>query len=150
MDILIREAVLDDAQAIRKLNIESLGYDYPLDLTHEKLKSALSDPSIRVFVAELNDRIVGYVHAQDYDVLYSDHCKDVLGLAVDPHCQRLGVGRKLMMAVEIWAKETGADCVRLVSGAKRLNAHQFYQACGYECGKQQLNFKKYLNVEKNS
>lgn len=145
MNILIRKAELTDAQAIKMLNTESLGYDYPLDATYEKLKIALNDSSVRIFVAEVNHKVAGYVHAQNYDVLYSSHCKDILGLAVDPNCQRMGIGRELMKVVEAWAKETDADCVRLVSGASRLKAHQFYQACGYECGKQQLNFKKYIN-----
>ena len=144
MDILIHHAVHEDAEAIKKLNKEALGYDYPLELTYDKLKAALSDPKMRIYVAEINGKIAGYVHAQDYDVLYASHCKDILGLAVDPHYQRMGIGKELMKAVEAWAEETGADCVRLVSGVHRQKAHKFYQACGYECGKEQLNFKKIL------
>lgn len=145
MSILIRLANLNDAPAIRELNSKSLGYDYPLESTYDKLKTALDNPNIRIYIAEINDKVVGYVHAQNYDVLYASHCKDVLGLAVDSNCQRMGIGRELMKAIEIWAKDTGADFVRLVSGANRVKAHQFYQACGYNGGKQQVNFKKYIN-----
>lgn len=40
-----------------------------------------------------------------------------------------------------WAKETGASGIRLVSGMERSSAHEFYGHCGYNYGKQQLNFK---------
>lgn len=53
-----------------------------------------------------------------------------------------GIGRKLLAAVEDWARDTGAHAVRLVSGAARTGAHAFYRACGYEGNKMQLNLKK--------
>lgn len=44
--------------------------------------------------------------------------------------------------VEKWAKETGATGVRLVSGDKRVEAHIFYQKCGYEKDNQKVCFTK--------
>lgn len=68
--------------------------------------------------------------------------KNNMGIAVFSGYHRQGIGRALLQAVENWAKETGASCVRLVSGAERTGAHGFYQRCGYTDGKNQLNFKK--------
>lgn len=144
MEITVRQAVIEDALAIQKLNADSLHYEYPLESTLTKLRAALENERMRVYVAVYKNEVIGYVHAQDYDVLYAGHCKDVLGLATAKKCQRMGVGTMLMNAVEAWAKETGADCVRLVSGAGRTEAHQFYRTCGYDGGKQQINFKKQL------
>lgn len=144
MEITVRQAVLEDALAIQKLNADSLNYEYPLESTLTKLRVALENDRMRVFVAVYKNEVIGYVHAQDYDVLYAEHCKDVLGLATAKKYQRNGVATMLMNAVEAWAKETGADCVRLVSSAGRTQAHQFYSACGYDGGKQQINFKKQL------
>lgn len=144
MDILIREAILTDAEALCRLNREALGYDYPLSATAGKLATALTRPSEKIFVAVQEKQVVGYVHAQDYDVLYAPHYKDVLGLAVAPDCRRQGAGRALMAAVEDWARAGGAVAVRLVSGMGRTGAHAFYRRCGYDGGKQQINFKKKL------
>ena len=46
--------------------------------------------------------------------------------------------------VELWAKDTGAAGIRLVSGAERTDAHEFYRHCGFSGDKRQLNFKKKL------
>lgn len=85
---------------------------------------------------------MGYVHLADYDLLYADHMKNIMGIAVDPSCRRLGIGKKLLEAGESWAKETGADGVRLVSGETRTGAHALYRSLGYEGNKMQLNLKK--------
>ncbi|MDO4298340.1 MAG: hypothetical protein Q4C59_07695 [Lachnospiraceae bacterium] len=36
--------------------------------------------------------------------------------------------------------------VRLVSGASRTGAHEFYRCCGYGGEKEQVNFKKFFNA----
>ncbi|MEG0711801.1 MAG: GNAT family N-acetyltransferase, partial [Niameybacter sp.] len=85
---------------------------------------------------------IGYVHANDYDVIYAPHMKNIMGIAVSKQYKRQGVGKALLEAVEEWAKKTGASGVRLVSGETRSGAHTFYRYCGYEGEKRQINFKK--------
>ncbi len=142
MSIMIMEACPTDAEAICRLNRDELGYDYLLCKTAEKLEVLLKRPRCRIHVAECGNTIVGYVRAADYDVLYAPHRKDILGIAVSSDFRRSGVGKLLLSAVEQWAKETGAAGIRLVSGASRTGAHQFYLACGYSESKDQKNFKK--------
>jgi len=138
----IRPACIDDAAAIQRLNADEMGYDYPPEAMAAKLSAALTRKTERVFVAEVDGVVVGYVHAADYDVLYAPHMKNILGIAVAASYKRCGIGRALLCAVENWAKITDADGVRLVSGAVRTEAHAFYQSCGYEYGKDQKNFRK--------
>ena len=64
----IRLAQPSDAAAVCHLNRECMGYDYPLRAAAQKLQNLLADGRCRIFVAELDGQ-VGYVHAQDYDVL---------------------------------------------------------------------------------
>ena len=78
---------------------------------------------------------------------YFEPLKNILGIAVDPHFQRHGIGRALLRAAENWAEQTGAAGVRLVSGGERAGAHSFYRSCGYTCTKKQLNFKKMFHAE---
>ncbi len=143
-EILIREARPEDAGSLAELNRDEMGYDYPPDKTREKLCALLESGKDKILVAELAGQVVGYVHLNDYDLLYADHMKNIMGIAVSSRCRRMGIGRKLLTAAEGWAKESGADAVRLVSGETRTGAHAFYRSLGYEGNKKQLNLKKKL------
>ena len=144
MTVLIRKATVHDAKAIHKLNCNEMGYDYPVKKTEEKLKSLLDSTKDAVYVATVNDVVVGYVHANDYDLIYAPHMKNIMGMAVDSSYKRNGIGKALLCQVESWARQTGASGIRLVSGAERTDAHAFYRKCGFSGNKEQLNLKKML------
>ena len=139
---LIREAMLSDAAAIAVLNREEMGYPASIADTEKRLKKLLADSGHKIFVAEVNGCAVGYLHLCDYDLLYYDALKNIMGIAVAKDCRKQGIGRALLLAGEEWAKQTGAVGVRLVSGSNRVQAHAFYQKCGYIGDKLQRNMKK--------
>lgn len=144
MSAAIRPAVPEDAAALARLNREEMGYDFPEEDTRRQLEKLLTDKSNRIYVAESDGVVIGYVHANDYDLIYAPHMKNIMGIAVSSAFRKSGVGRLLLGAVEQWAAETGACGVRLVSGASRTGAHEFYRACGYQETKEQKNFKKFI------
>lgn len=144
MPFTIRECKSTDAPAICALNREELGYDYPLEETAKKLEAILKSKSDRIFVAEAENTVIGYVHACNYDVLYAPHMKNIMGIAVRHAYRRQGVGKALLEQTEAWARKTNAKGIRLVSGSTRKEAHAFYRRLGYSGGREQLNFKKYL------
>ncbi len=140
----IRPARLSDAEAIARLCSDDLGYACTASFVRRKLAAALENPCARVFVAEAGGAVAGYIHAADYDVLYFDTMKNVLGLAVSADYRRQGIGTALLGAVEAWARETGACGVRLNSGMTRTGAHDFYRRNGYTGEKAQMRFIKTL------
>ena len=140
----IRECTLSDAEAISRLNRDEMGYDFNVELTEEKLRLLLCSGKDKIFVAETNGNVIGYIHANDYDLIYAHHMKNIMGIAVASDYRQCGVGHALLKKVEEWAAAAGADSVRLVSGAERTEAHEFYKRCGYVQNKQQLNFRKKL------
>ncbi len=142
MEVKIRPARLEDAAALTKLNREEMGYDYPVEKTEIQLEKLLSDKKNGIFVAETAGEVVGYVHLVDYDLLYADHMKNIMGIAVRSDCRRMGIGKMLLTAAEEWARDSGAAGVRLVSGSTRTGAHAFYRSLGYEGNKTQLNLQK--------
>ncbi len=142
MDLLIREAIESDATAIWQLNATEMGYEFPLDSTIDNLIKLIHSPSDKIFVAVLDRSVVGYVHVNDYDLLYAPHMKNIMGIAVSREFKQKGIGRALLQQVENWARETGASGIRLVSGATRTDAHAFYRHCGFEGNKEQINLKK--------
>ena len=133
-----------DCAAITRLNREELGYDFPEEGTREKLRACLANPVHKIFVAESGGEVVGYLHLEDYDVLYLPPHEERAGHRGGQRLPAAGVGRALLAAGEAWAKADGAVAVRLVSGEGREGAHAFYQSLGYTGNKLQRNFKKLL------
>ncbi len=142
IDFFVRKAVISDAEDIYYINKTSLGYDYDLEKQRCKIEAVLNDETQVIFVAEIQNKVVGYIHLVNYDVIYADNFKNCLGLAVDNDYKRNGIGAALLKQAEIWAKENGAAGIRLCSGAERENAHKFYESQGYEVTKLQKNIKK--------
>ncbi|MDU6361292.1 MAG: GNAT family N-acetyltransferase [Clostridiales bacterium] len=108
------------------------------------MQAALASEREKVFVALCDEQVVGYIHAENYEVLYYPSMKNLLGFAVLRDYQRKGIGTRLLNAVEEWAKETGAYGVRLNSGKIRRDAHAFYRLRGYDSEKEQIRFIKKL------
>ncbi len=141
-DFIIRRAKISDSEDIYYINKTSLGYEYDLDKQRNNLKAVLNDKTQVVFVADIGNKVVGYIHLTSYDVIYTDTYKNCLGLAVDNVYKRMGIGSELLKQGEIWAKENGAVGIRLCSGIERENAHKFYLSQGYIENKLQKNLKK--------
>ncbi len=142
MNFYIRDAVGEDAEGICLLNRFELGYDFPLEAVREKLDALTSGGKDKILVAVAEGKVVGYIHASDYDTLYMPHLKNIMGIAVSRDYRRAGIGKALLSAAEEWAKDTNAKGIRLVSGESRPEAHIFYQKCEYISAKNQKNFKK--------
>lgn len=141
----IRKVRVDDYKEICRVNRESLGYDFPLDKTKEKLEYITSRPYYVIYVAvDENDKAVAYIQAQEYETTYLDNCINVLGLTVLNEYQGKGIGKALMTKLEEYAKKNGVKLIRLTSGMNRTEAHKFYEHIGFELTKTQKNYRKYL------
>ena len=119
-----------------------MGYEYPTEDTKKQLIQLLNDCNHKIYVATIEDKVVGYVHGNNYNLLYAPPLKNIMGIAVSSNFRKNGIGKMLLNQVEKWAQDTGAYGVRLVSGATRTSAHRFYISCGYNENKEQKNFKK--------
>ncbi len=144
MNYVIREALSSDAQDIYEINRAEMGYDFPPDKTAENLAIRLRSDTDKILVAVADGRVVGYIHAVNYEALYMEPLKNIMALAVLSDYHRMGVGASLLKAVELWAKESGAVGVRINSGSTRIGAHKFYRSQGYTNEKTQQRFLKIL------
>lgn len=142
--LIIREFKIGDSEAIYQLNKSEMKYDYPLEETVENLKKINKSKSDKIFVAEIDGNVIGYVYASNYQCIYSKPMKNILGIAVSKKYQKIGIGRDLMEAVEKWARDEKVSYIRLASGEEREDAHKFYRKCGYKKIKKQENFRKEL------
>lgn len=142
MDITVRKATLTDVTAIHRLSVEELGYNAEMNTVENQLKVVINSKTDAVFVAVKDNNVIGYIHVCDYNSLYFEPLKNVMGLAVLSEYHRMGVGRLLLQKAEEWAEKTGAAGIRLASGKARTEAHKFYEALGYDKSKEQYRFIK--------
>lgn len=141
--LMIREMKMNDAEEIRGINADSLGYDIPIQRTKKQMEKLLADGIHHIFfVAEENGEIAGYVHAEVYESLYSEPLLNILALAVDQKHQKKGIGKHLMQKIELAASERNLAGIRVNSGENRHGAHKFYESIGYNCDKTQKRFLK--------
>lgn len=143
--IRVRNMKLTDAEAINLINAESLGYELSLEMTKNHMKKLLLNPNHHIFyVAEEEELVVGYVHAELYETLYSEPMLNVLALAINQNNQQRGIGKQLMQRIEQVASERDLVGVRLNSGEARTEAHKFYESIGYSSDKKQKRFLKII------
>ena len=96
----------------------------------------LEDDSSAMFVAEHNARVVGVISVSvsqqaPFPFLTSRPRAYVATIVVDNALRGQGVGRQLMSAAEDFAKQQGADDIRLEVMAFNSTAVSFYKELGY-------------------
>ena len=141
---MIRTIQLTDAKAIRDISEFSLGYKTTEAVTERQIAKLISDNRhfIRVYEDDETHTVVGFIHAEAYQLLYNEPGFNILGLAVLPEYQHRGIGKQLLQAVETEAAARNYRFIRLNSGEHRMEAHTFYEHCGYTCTKLQKRFIK--------
>lgn len=144
---MIRTINPKDAEEIKNICNIALGYNCTTEEVQRQINilSKNSNQFIRVYVDDNSDKVMGFIEAEVYSVLYySKDAFNILGLAVNPDCQGKGIGKILMAELEKEAKNRKYGFIRFNSSEKRLDAHKFYENIGYECDKLQKRFIKYL------
>ncbi len=135
----VRSAVIDDAPALTVL-AEELGY--PATAREVEVRLLGLDPADGVFVAELDGRLVGFVHVFEQRLLVTDPFAELGGLVVAPSARRHGVGRALLDRGTAWAREAGPPKLRIRAGSSRPEAHAFYPAAGCRFVKEQRVYER--------
>jgi GNAT superfamily N-acetyltransferase len=139
----VRETNIMDVPRITELS-EQLGYRVSQDGIRSRLEYLIQDNYHVIYVAEVDDKVVGWVHASIYKTLLSEVTATILGLVVDHTFHRQGIGRELMRRAEEWARNNGCQGIILKSNVIRQDAHTFYRGIGYENVKSQYVFTKHL------
>ena len=144
---MLREMRLEDAEALREINADQLGYDIPLTVTVRQMKKLLKEPEKNFFLVyedPTSKKAAGYVQAESYESIFSDPMFNIMALAVSKYAEKRGIGKALMTGVEEEAKKRGITAIMLNSAEYRVEAHQFYEHIGYHSDKMQKRFFKIL------
>ena len=146
---MLRDLKTRDVAAICEINKETLGYSFSLEETASQLAKLSQDSHhyLLGFEDSTSHDLLGYVHAEVYESLYSNAGFNILALAVLPQRQGKGIGKALLEGLEQETKRRGYEFSRLNSADHRLGAHAFYEKGGYTCDKMQKRFIKLIKGE---
>jgi GNAT superfamily N-acetyltransferase len=135
-----RRVRLADWQRLRDLRLRALA-DTPQAFA-ETLKEAqqLSDDEWKERVAPSKERASFVEEADDRSLIgmafgFFDASEEVVylgGMFVDPARRGAGVGRRLVEAVESWARERGTQRIELEVNPEMTPALRLYENCGYQ------------------
>jgi N-acetylglutamate synthase-like GNAT family acetyltransferase len=140
----VRKANAGDADRLAELS-GVLGYPVEPGVVSRRLERLLAKPDHVVFVAEaLPGLVAGWVHAAEHDILEVGSFCEILGLVVAADNRGEGTGRRLVEAVESWARQRGLEHVSVRSNITRLESHPFYERAGYTGVKTQHAYRKCL------
>lgn len=143
---MLRSLKETDVASIYEINKEALGYAFSPEETANQLAKLSQDSHhfLLGYEDSTNHALLGYVHAEVYESLYSNAGFNILALAVIPQMQGKGIGKALLKGLEQETEKRGYKFIRLNSADHRIGAHAFYEQVGYTCDKLQKRFIKFI------
>lgn len=144
-EVVVRKAKATDAACVAELS-GILGYPVERAAMQRRLERSGEHDQHVVFVAETGGKIVGWIEGAEHEFLVSDRIGEICGLVVAEGQRTSGVGRRLVEAVEQWARGRGLDQVSVRSNVARKESHPFYERIGYERYKTQHAYRKSLTL----
>ena len=111
---MLRALKETDLASIYEINKEALGYTFSPEETARQLDKLSQDPHhfLLGYEDSTNHDLLGYVHAEVYESLYSNAGFNILALAVLPQSQGKGIGKALLQGLEVEAKRRGYAFIR--------------------------------------
>lgn len=103
----------------------------------EFFQKMLADPTISIFVAETEERALGYVvckliEREETPFSFAIRYLLVDQISVRPTSQGQGIGNALLGQVEELAKEMNVSRIQLDSWSFNIEAHRFFENFGFE------------------
>jgi len=137
--ITIRNIFIEDSQAISEL-VSQLGTSIDKDSVAGQIESIISNPDHFAFVAELNNKVVGYIHYFIALRLTTKPFIEICGLVVDRKERRKGIAKLLINKID--TNSNDIEKIRVRCNTKREDAHKFYYSLGFSLSKEQKIFER--------
>jgi (aminoalkyl)phosphonate N-acetyltransferase len=124
---MIREALKSDLSAVKLLVEELEEQTFDLDTFSQIFNKNIENPDVFYFVAEVDEKVVGFMSLFEYFPLHHCHkLAELQELIVNEKLRGTDIGRDFMVVAERLGKEKGWLQIELSSNMKRLKAHSFY------------------------
>jgi ribosomal protein S18 acetylase RimI-like enzyme len=144
-DYSVLIGLFDEIDVIHRDNLPHL-FQKPIGPVRELdyYLGLISDESTAVLIAEMDGKIVGFVHAfartaPDFPILVPRHFAIVDSIVVKVEYQKQGIGRRLLEAIEEWSKRKGASSIELNVYEFNEEAITFYEGLGYKTFSRRLS-----------
>lgn len=112
--------------------LAELGYPAPADEVARRLRALLARDDYAVQVAEDGPALVGLGCVHVFPVLHAEKPLALLtALVVTPAARGGGHGRRLVSALEDFARSRGCGRIVVTTANRRADAHAFYERIGY-------------------
>jgi GNAT superfamily N-acetyltransferase len=136
----VRSTDISDLAAL----LEELGFPATTAEIESRFTEVEQLPSDAVFVAVVEDQVVGFVslHVMPYFTSGDRVCR-VMTLVVQKAMRSQGIGKELIRTVEAFAREAGCSAIEVTSADYRKDAHAFYARQGYP----QISVKFYKIID---
>ena len=134
VELIIRKALIDDVQHLHPL-MEQLGYPQSSAELQRRLELFTNELHYGVLLAEIAGKVVGWIAWSKSYLFVSETTRfHIEGLVVDQAYRNQGIGKKLMITVEEFARQFSPCIVDLTSGLRRAKegSHDFYKSLGYQ------------------
>lgn len=141
---MIRPVSVKDAPALSRICESALGHKQSETHIAEKIGILCADSNyfLRVYEDEQTLQVLGFIQAEQYNLVYGGDGWNVMALAVSQEARRRGIGRKLLESLEEAALKEGSSFIRLNCNVYRTEAHCFYEHMGYCFDKTQKRYIK--------
>jgi GNAT superfamily N-acetyltransferase len=153
VDLVVRLAVLADAEAIQRL-VAELDAFHAQELPSEfrvppeprfgsgEVAAIISNDDAGLFVVEQGGEVVGMIYLEIEEASASHRVRDpscwVSNVVVRRDAQRQGIGRLLMEAAEAWARSKGLARVKFQVWEFNASAIALYERLGYHTVQRQM------------
>lgn len=139
--VLIREAIVSDAEQFRELRLDALQYspiafpaDYTVNANHSLSfwENRLEADEIgTIFFAEHENGLVGMTGIRRGESPKTRHSANIWGVYVRPEWRGLRIAESLIEACVGWAKSNDVNIIKLGVTAASTSAVRCYQRCGF-------------------
>jgi len=128
---MIREATVDDAQAIVSL-LTQLGYADTHAFMHVRIRELLKNPDALLFCYESEGKVVALLslHVIPQIALLGSFLR-ISYFVVDEKARSHKIGAELEAYATRIAKESGCDRIEVHCHERRKDAHRFYERHGF-------------------
>ncbi len=140
----IRIARIEDSESISLL-MQELGYKTSVGLIREKLKEIAQSDIDQVFVAVIDNKVLGCVSCHLTQLFHQEgRTGRITSLIVLKRNRNTGIGTRLINAADYFFQSNGCSRAEVTSAYHREKAHDFYQKKGFK--QNEWRFIKHYDV----
>lgn len=132
-----------EARAIHQLSVQ-LGYENDFDLLLGRLQQIIKLKDQAIFIAKIEEKIVGWLHCLICLRVESPLFVEVTGLVVDADVRGQQIGKKLIETSKMWSQNQNVSIIRIRCNVIRTESHKFYKTLGFSSNKEQKVFEMSL------